>query len=151
MANSIYLDMDGTIADLYAVDGWLAKLRSEDASPYAEASPMGNPSALQAAVEEAQAAGWHVGIISWGAKASNMRYLRKVERAKRVWLSRYLPSIDDVQVLMYGTPKSLAGSGYLFDDEQANRDEWEAAGGVAVPFSGDIVEALTNLIRGGID
>ena len=31
----ICFDMDGTIADLYAVPNWLDKLRAEDASPYA--------------------------------------------------------------------------------------------------------------------
>lgn len=29
----ICFDMDGTIADLYAVPNWLDKLRAEDASP----------------------------------------------------------------------------------------------------------------------
>lgn len=33
----ICFDMDGTIADLYAVPNWLDKLRAEDASPYADA------------------------------------------------------------------------------------------------------------------
>ena len=27
MTKAIYFDMDGTIADLYAVDGWLDKLK----------------------------------------------------------------------------------------------------------------------------
>ena len=37
---TIYLDMDGTIADLYGVEDWLKKLRAEDSSPYEEAEPM---------------------------------------------------------------------------------------------------------------
>lgn len=37
---TIYFDMDGTIANLYGVDNWLPRLRSEDATPYEEACPM---------------------------------------------------------------------------------------------------------------
>ena len=37
---TIVFDMDGTLADLYAVDNWLEKLVSGDPSPYAEAAPM---------------------------------------------------------------------------------------------------------------
>ena len=36
----IWLDMDGTIADLYAVDNWLDMLRAYDATPYVKAKPM---------------------------------------------------------------------------------------------------------------
>ena len=39
---TIYFDMDGTITDLYGVEDWLDKLKNEDASPYAEATPMLN-------------------------------------------------------------------------------------------------------------
>ena len=31
--STFYLDMDGTIANLYAVDGWLPKLRAFDPTP----------------------------------------------------------------------------------------------------------------------
>ena len=34
MLKMICFDMDGTIADLYGVDGWLEKLRAYDATPY---------------------------------------------------------------------------------------------------------------------
>ena len=33
MTKAIYFDMDGTIADLYAVDGWLDMLRAYDPTP----------------------------------------------------------------------------------------------------------------------
>ena len=44
---TIYFDMDGTIADLYGVENWLPKLRAEDASPYAEATPLTDMENLQ--------------------------------------------------------------------------------------------------------
>ena len=44
----VWFDMDGTIADLYAVEGWLNSLRAFDPKPYAKAQPMLNMSALAA-------------------------------------------------------------------------------------------------------
>ena len=35
MAKKIYFDMDGTIADFYGVDGWLADLEAHNVRPYA--------------------------------------------------------------------------------------------------------------------
>ena len=37
---AIFLDMDGTIADLYGVPDWLNLLRSYDPSPYIQARPL---------------------------------------------------------------------------------------------------------------
>ena len=34
MVKAIYFDMDGTIADLYGVDGWLENLIAEQTKPY---------------------------------------------------------------------------------------------------------------------
>ena len=42
MNKAIFFDMDGTIADLYGVDGWLDDLRAERVRPYAEAKPLVN-------------------------------------------------------------------------------------------------------------
>ena len=42
MNKAIYFDMDGTIADLYGVSGWLADLEAENVRPYAEAKPLIN-------------------------------------------------------------------------------------------------------------
>ena len=57
MKGTIYFDMDGTIADLYAVDNWLAKLRSSDPSPYAEAETLLNMSHLARLLHKVQALG----------------------------------------------------------------------------------------------
>ena len=46
MTKAIYFDMDGTIADLYGVEGWLNDLESENERPYATAKPLIRMSAL---------------------------------------------------------------------------------------------------------
>ena len=37
---TIWFDMDGTIADLYAVENWLPMLRAYDPAPYTLAKPL---------------------------------------------------------------------------------------------------------------
>ena len=128
MTKAIYFDMDGTIANLYAVDDWLPKLRAYDATPYADAKVMHNMSALAKVIHKAQSKGIKVGIISWLSKEPSESYDRAVAKAKRKWLKKHLKSVnfDFIHIVPYGTPKSeLAVKGsILFDDEERNRIEW---------------------------
>ena len=62
---TLYFDMDGTIADLYGVSGWLNDLDAFRTRPYDEAKCMHNMSALARAIHRAQSRGYRVGIISW--------------------------------------------------------------------------------------
>ena len=128
MTKAIYFDMDGTIANLYAVEDWLPKLRAYDPTPYANAKVMHNMSALAKAIHKAQSKGIKVGIISWLSKEPSESYDRAVAKAKRKWLKKHLKSVDFdfIHIVPYGTPKSeLAVKGsILFDDEEHNRIEW---------------------------
>ena len=127
MMKWIWFDMDGTIANLYAVENWLNDLRSESVRPYAEALPMLNFSLFARLLNRLQAEGWKIGIISWTAKSGSEAYNMAVEIAKRAWLAKHLPSVewDEIKVVRYGTDKKTAtGGGILFDDEQQNRDNW---------------------------
>ena len=125
---TIYLDMDGTIADLYSVNGWLADLEAHRTRPYDEARPMVNMSALARALNKAQKRGVHIGVISWLSKSGTEEYNRKTERAKRKWLKKHLKSVnfDELYFVKYGTPKSTVARdiGILFDDDERNRLEW---------------------------
>ena len=144
---TIYFDMDGTIADLYAVPDWLPMLRADDETPYMLARPLVNMSRLARALHKAQKCGLTVGIISWASKQASDEYIARIDRAKRDWLKRHLPSVkwDDIQVVAYGIPKStLAQSGdLLFDDEERNRTEW--GNGAYSPE--EIFEVLASLCR----
>ena len=127
MTKWIWFDMDGTIANLYAVENWLADLRAERTRPYDMAQPMVNFSLFARLLHQLQADGWKVGIISWTAKSGSEAYNMAVEMAKRAWLARHLPSVewDEIKVVRYGTDKLTAtGGGILFDDEEGNRSAW---------------------------
>lgn len=130
MTKTIYFDMDGTIANLYAVENWLPKLRAEDATPYLDAKPMINFSSLARLLRGLQHKGYKIGIISWTSKGGTKKYNEEVKKAKILWLKKHLKSIifDEINIVDYGTPKSSVvtdKNGILFDDEEQNRIEWQ--------------------------
>lgn len=144
MMKAIWFDMDGTIADLYSVEGWLAYLQAEDTTPYAQAKVMHNMAQLARLLHSAQRKGYTVGIISWTSKHGTQEYNKAVEQVKRAWLDKHLHSVqwDAIHVVEYGTNKyNVCGGGILFDDEQGNRDTWKGEA-----FTPDhIMEVLKNL------
>ena len=126
---TIWWDMDGTIANLYAVENWLLKLRAEDPTPYVEAEVMWNMSQLARLMNNVQKLGYKLGIISWTSKGGSASYNKAVAEAKTSWLNKHLASVnfDHVTIVSYGTPKSLVmetEDDILFDDEEQNRDNW---------------------------
>lgn len=129
MKKTIWFDMDGTIANLYAVENWLLKLRDYDASPYAEAEVMHNMSQLARLLNKVQAVGYSIGIISWLSKFPTPEYDKAVTQAKLNWLGQHLKSVhfDEIHIVSYGTPKSnfmYTDNDILFDDEERNRKDW---------------------------
>lgn len=129
MSKAIYFDMDGTIANLYGVDGWLDMLIAKDETPYAIAKPMVRLSSLARILNRLQKNGYTIGVVSWLAKNSTHEYDVRVTEAKINWLHTHLKSVqfDEVHIVPYGTPKATVvdnPSGILFDDEEPNRKNW---------------------------
>ena len=71
---TLYFDMDGTIADLYGVENWLAYLQKKDPFPYENARPLVNMTSLARILNRLQKQGYEIGIISWLAKNSTEKY-----------------------------------------------------------------------------
>ena len=127
MEKKIWFDMDGTIANLYAIEGWLEMLTvTYDPYPYANAEPMLNMSAFARLLHKAQRLGYEIGIISWLSKNPTAEYDIAVTQAKLEWLRVHLPSVEwnEIHIVAYGTPKHTICSGVLFDDEEHNRNMW---------------------------
>lgn len=124
---TIWFDLDGTLADLYGVEGWLDNLINEDTRPYDIAKPLVNMAYLARLLHKAQANGYEIGIISWTSRSGSDLYNGEVALAKMVWLHKHLPSVkwDEIKIVRYGTNKRAAcGGGILFDDEEGNRKAW---------------------------
>ena len=125
----ICFDMDGTIANLYGVNNWLAYLVAEDVKPYAEAKVLHNMSRLARLLNKAQRKGHELVVISWTSKNGSAEYNKAVAEVKKAWLRKHLPSVrwDEVNVVAYGYNKAnfaKSADDVLFDDEEPNRKAW---------------------------
>ena len=148
MEKMVWFDMDGTIADLYGVDGWLEALRAEDTLPYEQAGTLVNMAQLAKLLHKLQAVGYGIGIISWTSKCGSDLYNGQVALTKMCWLHKHLPSVswDEIRIVTYGTPKHIFkryDDDILFDDEANNRDAWQ---GLAYNQN-DIIRTLKALIK----
>lgn len=142
----ICFDMDGTIADLYGVEGWLQDLINQDTRPYKEAKVMTNMNSLARILNRLQRNGYEIGIISWLSKSGTQEYNEAVANVKRQWLALHLASVhfDFIEIVNYGTDKNIVNTGkddILFDDEIGNRENWN---GIAYNVE-NIVEVLRGL------
>ena len=126
MQKEIWFDMDGTIADLYGVEGWLDMLLNENTKPYEIAKPLVNMRELAKVLNKLIEKGWEIGVISWLAKNGTNDYNKKVANAKIKWLAKHLKSVRfaKIDIVEYGTPKQINRNGILFDDEKQNRENW---------------------------
>ena len=125
----ICFDMDGTIANLYKVEGWLENLIAEDVRPYREAEVMLNMNVLARQLNKLQAAGHEIVIISWLSKCGSDDYDARVTETKKAWLRKHLGSVqfNEINIVKYGTCKAQfarSENDILFDDEEPNRKAW---------------------------
>ena len=126
---TINFDMDGTIANLYRVENWLAYLIAEDTTPYEIAEPLLRLNQLARKLNALQKQGYEIAVISWLSKNATEEYNQAVATAKLNWLNRHLPSVkwNAIHIVEYGTPKQNFCNtplDILFDDEEPNRNNW---------------------------
>lgn len=129
MNKMLVFDMDGTIANLYGVDGWLKDLRTEKVRPYIEAEPMYNMTELCDILNMLRKNGWKVVITTWLAKGATKEYNKAVSKAKKEWLATYNFPYDEIHCVKYGTTKAnctrrKGGFQILIDDNKKVRDGW---------------------------
>jgi hypothetical protein len=155
MANvkMVCFDMDGTIANLYAVEGWLPMLRSENPTPYRMAEPMWDMVELAEVLTAVMAIGIEVRIVTWLSKDSSEEYKDEVRVAKREWLAEQNFPFDHFHGVQYGATKADSVRRYLnegetailIDDNVKIRDGW-TLGETIDPTTEDIIEILRTLI-----
>lgn len=149
MKKTLVFDMDGTIANLYSVDGWLEMLRSSDATPYRTAKPMYDMDTLVELLKMLKAIGWTIAITSWLAMGSTKAYDREVRKAKIEWLEKYNFPFDEIHLVKYGTTKANCtrkngGFQILVDDNEKVRNGWKL--GDTINANENIIEKLTDLL-----
>ena len=146
-------DMDGTIADLYAVNGWLEQLRAYNPNPYRVAEPMWDMVELADAIQAIQEIGTKIVIITWASKDSTREYDMAVRQAKLDWLEEMGFPYDFFHCVKYGTTKAntirkymeIEETAILIDDNEKVRNGW-TLGETVNPTDTDIIDFIRGLI-----
>ena len=130
MNKMVCFDMDGTIADLYGVKGWLEYLQAENPWPYLAARPMCDMDALRDVLLKLKEQGWEIRVISWLAKDSSEAYKDAVRMAKMGWLLNFNFPMDACHLVAYGTtgattPRATTSSSSTTIAKSATAGIWE--------------------------
>ena len=149
MRKMLVFDMDGTIADLYGVDGWLNDLRTEKTRPYEIAEPLYNMAELAEILNILRENGWTVAVTTWLAKDGTKEYNKRTAYAKKEWLAKFNFPYDEIHCVKYGTTKTnctrnKAEFQILIDDNKKVRDGWTL--GTTVNAQYNIMDFLKALI-----
>ena len=107
MSIKIYFDMDGTVYDLYNVDNWLEKLRSEDVSVYSTGNRLFNDDFYKV-VSALMRYGVRFGVITWGSMTATPEFEEQTRQTKLQWVKEHLPFVESFCYQQYGTPKQQA-------------------------------------------
>jgi hydroxymethylpyrimidine pyrophosphatase-like HAD family hydrolase len=149
----ICFDMDGTIANLYGVQGWLEMVENENPKPYEIAKPMWNMVELNEILRELQKQDIEIRIITWLAKDSTENYKEKTRQAKLQWLANQGFPFNNFHGVAYGTTKANAIRKYLelgeqailIDDNAQIRQGWNV-GDTIDPTTENIIDILKALL-----
>lgn len=147
---AIVFDLDGTLADLYSVFGWLEKLRSYDATPYSAAKPIYSAEELIPLIAELKDRGFRIIVTSWLSKESTKEYDAAVRKAKKEWLAEYGFPYDEIHLVKYGTNKTKCSRGKakyqtLVDDNAEVRNKWTL--GATIDANENIIPMLKALLE----
>ena len=127
--STIYFDMDGTLFNLYGVEGWLDKIQNSEVQPFEVAQAMVDVDIFQKEILRLKEFGYKVGIISWLSLSGTDSYNTRIRQTKLARLNETFPLInwDEISIINYGVPKHCAcaePNGILFDDNVKIRESW---------------------------
>lgn len=128
MKKTVYLDMDGTIANLYGIENWLPRLRAEDKTIFLECEPMISEKEL---LDKFPTENFEMKILSMTPLNATENYCLDVINQKNERLNKYFPSITKRIYKPYGHNKNLKNSknAILIDDSEPIRNSWK---GIAI-------------------
>ena len=130
MSIKIYFDLDGTVYDLYNVENWLEKLRSEDASVFSEGDFIGDYNRFKTVCEKLVSVGVQFEVITWLPMQASEEYEIECTEVKREWVKKFMPFVTEFTAQSYGIPKQnaikkRAKTMYLLDDNKEVCEMWK--------------------------
>ena len=149
MRKTLVIDMDGTIANFYGVQGWLEDIRKGNPRPYIVAEPLYDMDILCSILTLLKLKGWEIAITSWLAKDSDKKFDELTRQAKKEWLAQYNFPFDEIHLVKYGTTKANCtrkngGFQVLVDDNEQVRKGWNL--GATINANENIIEKLVELL-----
>lgn len=144
---AIYFDMDGTIYDLYGIQGWLQRLHKEDTYAYQCGQPMYNMDELNSLLEEFVALGFVIGVVTWSAMGGSRKFNAATRKVKLEWIKKNLPVVTEFHCVKYGTPKHYVAKikgATLVDDNKDVRKAWR---GNTIDATANILPQLRELLQ----
>lgn len=120
----VYLDMDGTIANLYGQDNWLEKLQNETKGLFLNCEPLTTIEELEKQFPTTE---YELRVLSMTPKGVSKEYCEIVIAEKNAWLNKYFPTITKRIYLPYGNNKNLKNSknAILVDDNETIRNNYK--------------------------
>lgn len=120
----VYLDMDGTIADLYGQKNWLDMLQNEKEGAFINCKPLTNMNEIEKQFPKDQ---YELRVLSMTPKNASKTYCEQVIKEKNAWLDKYFPTIKKRIYLPYGNNKNLKNSknAILVDDNETIRNNYK--------------------------
>ena len=120
----VYLDMDGTIADLYGMKNWLEKLENEVEGLFLGCKPLVSEDELEYIFPSDI---YELRVCSMTPKDATDEYCQVVIKEKNQWLDKYFPSITHRVYMAYGNNKNLRNSKnhILVDDNETIRNTFK--------------------------
>jgi len=131
--DTIVLDMDGTIADLYGSKNWLEKIINEK-PVFTDLQPLVDIKRLDLLLSLLSEF-CTIKIITWLPMNATFLYKQNCRLEKILWIKRNLTAIDKIHAIKYGAKKhyvrNISKNALLFDDNKQVRFEWNNSGRVA--------------------
>ena len=123
MKKKIYLDMDGTIANLYKQENWLQRLRNEDKTIFLECEPMVSQEQLFKIFPQTE---YEIIILTMTPMNCSKEYHKQVIQQKKEWLEIHFPMLNKTIFKKYGYNKNLknCGNAILVDDNEVIRSNF---------------------------
>lgn len=120
----IYLDMDGTIANLYEQKNWLERLQKEDTTIFLECQPLISENELLRLFPPKY---YEIIILSMTPYNCSKEYHNQVIEQKNQWLDIHFPLLKKRIYKKYGNNKNLKNSvnAILIDDNETIRNTFK--------------------------
>ena len=149
----IYVDMDGTVANLYGEENWLDNLQNERKGSFINLQPLVDMIELSRVCYKLMEQGYRFGVITWLPMNTSREFERVCEREKKLWVDTLMPWVSEFYVQTYGEPKQnapihKAARMILVDDNAEVRAKWDTVKQrISIDATKNIIKELEKLLE----